>query len=66
MFIFSLSRFLADRFVEGTCPICSYQVGAYYCVNFVVCAFIWFGHCLHRMQEETNVISVVDLSMPLN
>ena len=25
-----LCRFLADRFVEGTCPICAYQVGIYH------------------------------------
>ena len=28
--LLSSLRFLADRFVEGTCPICGYEVGALY------------------------------------
>lgn len=37
----SAHRFLADRFVEGTCPLCAYEVCACVCMCMRACVWVW-------------------------
>ena len=48
-----ICRFLADRFVEGTCPFCNYEVILY--------MYSFFKECLTMCSEGEEMCRVVVL-----
>ena len=45
-------RFLADRFVEGNCPHCNYEVPSTFCLT----EFISFNLCLAQSEHSNSLL----------